>query len=318
MITVVRAGPLTTVQDLGRPGYAHLGVPRSGALDPAAARFANALIGNDVDAAVLETTLMGCALRFAARTFVAVAGAVAEVRVNGSVLPAVSNVLASAHAPAGPYVPAGVIADVPAGGVLDVGRALAGVRSYVAVLDGIDVPPVLGSRSTDTLSGLGPAPLRNGMTLPIGVVRMDKQSSAYAYAPGGVVLIGEQSSAYSYAPPQPRGEVLELDVLPGPRDDWVADRQVLFGDSYKISPVSNRIGARLAGPALTRAKPGELPPEGIVLGAIQVPPDGQPLIFLADHPTTGGYPVIAVVDPAGFSNCAQAAPGTPVRFRRTG
>ena len=282
MITVVRAGPLTTVQDLGRPGYAHLGVPRSGALDPAAARLANALVGNDDSAAVLETTLMGCALRFSGpggSVRVAVAGAVAEVRVDGSV------------------VPPGAV-DVPAGAVLDVGRAVAGVRSYVAVAGGIDVPPVLGSRSTDTLSGLGPPALSDGMILPVGRPThpmRERSRSAHPSAPGAT------------------GAVVELDVLVGPRDDWVLDMPVLFGDSYRISPVSNRVGARLAGPRLTRAKAGELAPEGIVLGAIQVPPEGHPLIFLADHPTTGGYPVIGVVD--DVTPLAQARPGTTVRFR---
>ena len=307
MITVVRAGPLTTVQDRGRPGYAHLGVPHSGALDPPAARLANALAGNDESAAVLETTLMGCGLRFTVPARVAVTGAVAEVRVDGAVVPpGVQG--AGAGLGGGSYVAA--VIEVPVGAVLDVGRAAGGVRSYVAVAGGIDVPPVLGSRSTDTLSGLGPGRLRDGMTLPVGVVRLGERSrSAYAYAPAP----GPESAAGPFARAAAGGGVLELDVLPGPRDDWVADRQVLFGDSYQISPVSNRIGARLAGPALTRARPGELPPEGIVLGAIQVPPDGQPLIFLADHPTTGGYPVIGVVD--DVTPLAQARPGTTVRFR---
>jgi allophanate hydrolase subunit 2 len=154
VITVVRAGPLTTVQDAGRPGYAHLGVPHSGALDIPAMRRANGLVGNAPDVAVLETTLMGCALRFEAATLVAVTGAEAVVRVDKQPV-AFAGGFAAAF-------------EVPAGGLLDVGRAQRGVRSYVAVAGGIDVEPVLGSRSTDTLSGLGPPKLADGMTLPIG------------------------------------------------------------------------------------------------------------------------------------------------------
>ncbi|HET9517796.1 MAG TPA: allophanate hydrolase subunit 2 family protein, partial [Actinoplanes sp.] len=150
MITVVRPGPLTTVQDLGRPGWAHLGVPRSGALDAPALARANRLVGNPDATAGLETTLLGCALRFARAAVVAVTGAPAAVLVDG--------------APVG----FGTRVEVPAGATVDVGRATVGVRSYLAVAGGIDVEPVLGSRSTDTLSGLGPPRLAPGMQLPVG------------------------------------------------------------------------------------------------------------------------------------------------------
>ncbi|MCO8276486.1 biotin-dependent carboxyltransferase family protein [Actinoplanes sp. TRM 88003] len=271
MITVVRAGPLTTIQDQGRPGYAHLGVPRSGALDQRALRHANTLVGNSSTAAGLETTLLGCALRFDEPARVAVAGAPADVKVD--------KVLTSAR-----------VIEVGAGSVLDVGRAARGVRSYVAVAGGIDIEPVLGSRSTDTLSGLGPPKLANGMALPIG------SSSALfvADSPGDIV------------------DQLTLGVWLGPRDDWFSGRE-LFENEYQVSPMSNRVGCRLTGAALTRGVPGELASEGVVLGAIQVPADGQPLIFLADHPTTGGYPVIGVVD--DVTPLAQARPGSTVRFR---
>lgn len=273
MITVLRAGPLTTVQDLGRPGWAHLGVPRSGALDAPALRRANQLVGNAPDAAGLETTLMGCRLRFEEAATVAVTGAVAAIKldrtpVNGPVL------------------------RVPAGGVLDVGRAVRGVRSYLAVAGGIVVDPVLGSRSTDTLSGLGPDRLTDGATLPIG-------------APAAADLTDLEQ------PPVPDGEIV-LGIRLGPRDDWFTPTE-LFDGAYRISPLSNRVGCRLAGTALSRTRAGELPSEGVVLGAVQVPADGQPIIFLADHPTTGGYPVIGVVD--DVTPLAQARPGTTVRFR---
>jgi len=282
MITVVRSGPLTTVQDLGRPGYAHLGVPRSGALDQAALRRANALAGNRVETAGLETTLLGCALRFEVTARVAVTGAEAVVRIDKQ------------------PISTGEAFKVPAGAVLEIGRAHRGVRSYLAVAGGIDVEPVLGSRSTDTLSGLGPPKLADGMTLPIG---------ADSPTMGDLPTVGDLPALEDEA--DKSGEVL-LGVRLGPRDDWF-EAAGLFAQAYTVTPLSNRVGCRLAGSALTRTQAGELASEGVVLGAVQVPPDGQPLIFLADHPTTGGYPVIGVVD--DVTPLAQARPGTTVRFR---
>ncbi|MEU3828677.1 biotin-dependent carboxyltransferase family protein [Streptomyces sp. NPDC029080] len=278
-LVVVRAGALTTVQDRGRPGYAHLGVPRSGALDPSAAALVNRLVGNPPDAAVLETTLDGCALRPRRATTVAVGGAPCPVTVGGR--PAAWGA---------PVV-------VPAGALLEVGAATAGVRGYVAVAGGVAAEPVLGSRSTDLLSGLGPAPLADGVVLPLG-------------APAG-------PPARVDGTPQPRPPAeLVLRVTLGPRDDWFTARAVrdLTTRAYRVSAASNRVGLRTEGPALERARSGELPSEGMVLGAVQVPPDGRPVVFLADHPTTGGYPVVAVVRAADLPAAAQAAPGTPVRF----
>jgi biotin-dependent carboxylase-like uncharacterized protein len=277
MLEVIRAGALTTVQDLGRPGWAHLGVPRSGALDAPALRRANRLVGNPSSAAGLEITLTGCVLRSRSERMVAVTGAVGDITVDGVAVPHGGPVL------------------VPASSVLSVGRARRGVRSYLAVSGGIAVPPVLGSRSTDVLSGLGPAPLVDRMVLPLGVV--------------------SGSSTVDAATPSWEAPV-SLGLRLGPRADWFtpAAIETLCGSPYTVSPMSNRIGARLAGAALTRAIAGELPSEGIVLGAVQVPPDGQPLVFLADHPTTGGYPVIGVVDAVDLPALAQARPGTTVLF----
>jgi allophanate hydrolase subunit 2 len=240
---------------------------------------------------------------------VAVTGATATIRLDGrDVRAAVDGPpvdvapvdVAPVDVPAQEMSAGGVsaVVDVPAGGVLEIGRAVAGVRSYVAVAGGIDVEPVLGSRSTDTLSGLGPPRLVDGMTLPVG-------------AAGG----GVSGDIRRPAHPSGGGELV-LGVRLGPRDDWFVDARVLFAEAYTVSPVGNRVGARLAGPGLTRAGAGELPPEGVVLGAIQVPADGQPLIFLADHPVTGGYPVIGVVD--DVTPLAQARPGTAIRFRALG
>ncbi|GAA3748829.1 biotin-dependent carboxyltransferase family protein [Micromonospora maritima] len=281
MIEVLRAGPLTTVQDQGRPGWAHLGVPRSGALDPGALRLANRLAGNPEDAAGLEITLTGCVLRVTRAVTVALTGAPTDVRIEhrGRRRPAdVGRPLA-----------------LPAGAVLHVGPARAGVRTWLAVGGGIAVAPVLGSRATDTLSGLGPPPLRDGDRLPLG-------------APAG------PPPPVDLAVTRPVPDEVRLTVHPGPRHDWFAPGalDLLCRDAYTVGPDSNRVGARLAGAALPRARAGELPSEGLVLGAVQVPPDGQPLVFLADHPTTGGYPVVGVVD--DVTPLAQARPGTTVRF----
>jgi biotin-dependent carboxylase-like uncharacterized protein len=256
-------------------------VPRSGALDRGAATAANALVGNEPGAAVLETTVNGVALRALGPCVVAVTGAPAPVAVGG---------LAEAM---------GRPITVSAGGMLDVGAARSGLRSYVAVAGGIDVPAVLCSRSTDLVSGLGPPRVRAGDVLAVGV---------------GVGVTG--AGVAVPAPPAPDGDELVLAVRLGPRHEWFtpAAMDTLLGTEYVASPVSNRVALRLTGAPLERAVDRELPSEGVVLGAVQVPADGQPLVFLADHPTTGGYPVVAVVDDTDLDRCAQARPGTPVRF----
>ncbi|WP_432162130.1 biotin-dependent carboxyltransferase family protein [Streptomyces tendae] len=278
-LTAVRSGALTTVQDAGRPGHAHLGVPRSGALDAPAMRLANRLLGNASDAAVLETTLTGCALRPDQDVTVVVGGAPCPVTVDGR--------------PAAWGAPV----RVPAGSVLDVGTATAGVRSYVAVAGGVAAEPVLGSRSTDLLSGLGPEPLRDGDVVAVGT-------------PAGP-LPAPIAAPWAGPPAE-----LVLPVRPGPRADWftAAALRTFTSAAYRVSPHSNRIGLRTEGPPLERAAAGELPSEGMVLGAVQVPPDGRPVLFLHDHPTTGGYPVVAVVPEPALAAAAQAAAGTPVRF----
>jgi biotin-dependent carboxylase-like uncharacterized protein len=277
---VVRPGTLSTLQDRGRPGWAHLGVPRSGALDPPAHALANRLVGNDPSAATVETTLDGVALRVSHRSAAAVTGARAPVLVNGQ------------------GAPWGLPLPLRAGDVLEVGRATAGVRSYVAVGGGFVVPPVLGSRATDLLSGLGPPPLAAGSLLPVG-------------APSG------DAAPLDMAPyPEPSRHI-RLTVHPGPRRDWLAEgaSRSLFAQAFEVSPESNRVALRLRGSPLERRLDGELPSEGLVWGSVQLLPDGQLVIFLADHPTTGGYPVVGVVDPAGASACAQAAPGTTLGLR---
>ncbi len=276
---VLDPGPFATVQDAGRPGLAHLGVPRSGWLDVRAATLANRLVGNPETDAVLECLLGGLVVRSSSATTVAVTGARCEVRVDGR------------------PVSHGAAVAVPAGGTVTVGPATRGLRCYVAVAGGLAVEPVLGSRATDTLSGLGPPVLAAGSVLPVGEAR-------------GNPADGE-------AVPDPtRGETV-LRCSAGPRADWFTEHalQALTTTAYRVAAESDRVGLRLDGATLPRARDGELPSEGLVLGAVQVPADGRPLVFLNDHPTTGGYPVVAVVDPAGLGSCAQLRPGDLVRFR---
>jgi biotin-dependent carboxylase-like uncharacterized protein len=281
-VEIVRAGPLTTVQDLGRPGYAHLGVGRSGALDRPAHILANRLVGNPPDAATLETTLGGVALRPMERGItVAVCGAIAPVRVNA--------------APAAWAAPV----YVPPGAVLDIGLASRGLRCYVAVSGGFLAEPVLGSRSTDLLSGLGPKPLHDGDRIPVG--------PAPAAGPG----------ADAFPVSAPPSSQIELPVLFGPRPELFEPgaRALLTEAHFTVKSQSNRIALRLDGPPLPRRGPDSIPSEGAVLGAVQVPADGRPIVFLADHPPTGGYPVIGVVPARALHLAAQVAPGTRVRFR---
>ncbi|MFB4287660.1 biotin-dependent carboxyltransferase family protein [Nonomuraea sp. ATR24] len=282
MIEVLGSGPYATVQDLGRRGLAHLGVPRSGAADEASLRLANRLVGNPEVLAGIEATFGGLRLRFGRGAWVALAGAPCPVR---------------GPARAGMGVPFWV----PGGGELALGAPAWGLRTYLAVRGGVAVEPVLGSRSTDSLSGLGPPPLAPGTRLPIGD----------AADRGGIGV--------DLAPlPGPGPAVLR--VLRGPRDDWFAEGALaaLCAAPYEVSQDSNRVGVRLRGAELARGREGELPSEGMVAGAVQVPPSGQPIVFLADHPPTGGYPVIAVVREADLGVAAQLRPGDEVRFRVTG
>ncbi len=282
-VTVRATGPLTTVQDLGRPGLAGLGVSPSGAADRAAYQLANRLVGNPPGAAALEVTLGGLAVQAEASCVVAVTGAPLPVTVDGR--------------------PTGVNASftLAAGRTLALGVPWAGLRTYLAVRGGIDVPAVLGSRSTDLLGGLGPRPLRAGDALAIG---------------GGHLPGMPDTDLAPVAAPTSGDAVLWC--LPGPRRDWFADPGVLTRSRWLVSADSNRIAARLSGPQLHRSVPGELPSEGLVRGAVQVPSSGQPLIFLADHPTTGGYPVIAVLRADSADTAAQLRPGQGVRFRWSG
>lgn len=274
MLEVLSKGPLATVQDTGRFGYAHLGVSRSGALDRPALTRANRLVGNPPTAAGLELSLGRFTARFNAAAQLTVTGATAPVSVDGE--------------------PVSGVFEVRAGQTVAIGAPTHGMHCYLAVSGGIDVSPVLGSRSTDTLSGLGPAPLQVGDRLAFGFL---------ATQPGEA--LPEAQEEY--------GAPVRVRVRLGPREDWFRSAEELTWNRYTMG-MANRVGARLNGPALSRAVAAELPSEGLVAGAVQVPGNGKPIVFLADHPTTGGYPVIAVVHPEDLPLIAQARPGASVVF----
>lgn len=279
-LEIVATGPQATVQDLGRLGLAGLGVGRSGAADAGSLRLANRLLGNPEGAAALEVTLGGLEVRARGGVWIVVTGATSPASVDGRPV---------GHA---------AVTWVPDGSSLRLGPAAAGLRSYVAVRGGIDVAPVLSSRSTDTLAELGPPVPAPGDLLPVGTA--PSAPPTVDVAPVAVPALGE----------------VRLRVLPGPRLDWfVPDAlETLLGGSYEVTAESNRVGMRLSGPVLERAREGELKSEGMVPGALQVPPTGQPTLFLADHPVTGGYPVIGVVVGDDVGRAAQAQPGQHVRF----
>ncbi len=282
LLEVIDGGLLTTVQDPGRPGLAHLGISPSGFLDPPAARLANRLVGNPQAAAVLETTGRGPTLRPRdTGVVVAVAGAAAAILVDGRAADQYASFL------------------LQPGQTLEIGRAVTGLRCYVAVRGGFAVSPVLGSRSTDLLSGLGPPVVRGGHVLPVG-----EAIAGSVPAADGVAYADLAASPV-------------IGIYPGPSRDWFTREalQLLGSRDWLVDPASSRIGLRLNGPALERCRAGELAPEGMVTGSIQVPPNGLPVLLLADHPTTGGYPVIAVAREADLHHAAQAAPGTAIRFR---
>lgn len=278
-IEVITSGPLTLLQDLGRPGHGAIAVGPSGAFDRAAHRLANRIVGNVEDAATLECVGGGLQLRAMTACTVAVTGAHGPINLDGS------------------PVDRGTPLHVPAGSSLTIGHPSSGLRSYVAIRGGFNAPTVLGSLARDTMAVLGPAPIQAGELLAIG-------------AP-------DSNPHVDFVPLPTIPDELTLQVVAGPRADWF-DVGALNTATYVVTERSDRIGLRLQGSPLLRtpqARGREVEPEGMVRGALQVPPDGQPVLLGPDHPVTGGYPVIAVVIDADLDACAQARPRTPVRFR---
>ena len=274
MIVVERTGPQALLQDLGRPGHARFGVSPSGAADRVSHRRANALVGNDPMTATIEIVPPGFTCRFAEDTLVALAGAPAAATLDG--VPA----------------PFGAI-DVAAGQRLALGPAPWGLRTYLAVRGGFDGDLVLGSRSTDVLGRLGPTPLTDGTTLTVE---------------GAPALDADPPPALT-EPPDP----LVVSVLPTSGGERV-DTSALDAAVATVSPSSSRVALVLDGVSLASRSAEQFPPQGIVRGAVQVPADGRPLVFLTDHPVTGGYPVIGVVPDALTDSLAQLQPGHSVRL----
>jgi biotin-dependent carboxylase-like uncharacterized protein len=273
-LTVLATGPLTTVQDAGRFGQGALGIGRSGACDRAAYQLANRMVGNDDGFAVLEVTFGGLVLRANADVVLVTTGA----RSAG--------------------MPHNAPVTLAAGQRLVLGPTVTGARTYLAVRGGIDVPKVLGSRSTDLLAGLGPDVLAVGDRLPIGRSTLPM--------PGVDVAAVREPAA---------GEIV-VQVRPGPRRDWFPDSAwaSLLSQGYTVTAQSNRVGLRLDGVPLDRANTGELSSEGMLRGALQIPMSGTPVLFLADHPVTGGYPVVGYVIDEDVDRCGQLRTGQTIRF----
>ena len=289
-LTIVRAGPLMTVQDLGRPGHRREGVSLGGALDRQAARIANLLVGNPETAALLEITFGPAVLRFPDQRAIAWCGGDFSLQIEET------------------EIPAGRVFRVNAGETLAIGPARRGVRAWLAISGGIDVPPLLGSRSTDLRAGFGGLEgraLSNGDELPLGGPTPPAQAER----------IATWGAPADWAQTAPRQPVLR--IVRGPEwPEFTAEARAAFlSESFVVSPKSDRMGTRLAGLELRRIQEVERLSEAVTPGTIQVPNDGQPIILLGDCQTIGGYPRIAHVITVDLSLAAQLRPNDSVRFR---
>lgn len=285
-IEVVRPSLQLLVQDAGRPGFAALGVSSSGAADRRALREANRAVGNATGAAVLES-VGGAVLRFHGSGVAAVSGA------EGALELIDATGVARRIAHGAPFA-------TVEGDELTLGHPTSGLRYIIAVRGGVAVDPALDSRASDTLAGLGPAPLAAGDVLGVG------DSARHPVEPDVTPRTLPAS-----------GELVDLEITLGPRDDWFTASALatLTGQEWTVTPRSDRVGIRLEGAVpLERSVSGELPSEGAVTGAIQVPPDGQPVLFLPDHPLTGGYPIIGALTDRSLDLAGQLPPGVRVRF----
>lgn len=309
-LRVVSPGLLTLFQDAGRQNLASWGLSPSGAADPAAAGEANRLVGNSAGATVLESLASGLVLEATEDCVLALTGAEVEARISSPALAEAEDSKAEGVAPPDLSVTAYRPFALKVGQQLTLGRVERGLRAYLALRGGFAAPDQAQSSSRDTLAGLGPEPLAAGDLL----------------APAALVGRAVAQPAEPLPLPEP-DRVLSLRLLAGPRDDWFTPEslQALTRVVWEVSEASDRIGVRLRpaqgpegdpveGPVLVRSQTQELPSEGMVAGAMQVPPNGEPVVFLADHPVTGGYPVVATVHPEDLRLLAQAPPATRLRF----
>ncbi|RMT85934.1 hypothetical protein ALP39_01869 [Pseudomonas marginalis pv. marginalis] len=292
-LEITHPGLHSVLQDMGRPGQTGQGVSRSGALDLGALRAANRAVGNRSDMACVESVLGGLSLVCHGRAVIAITGAHTPVTITSA---------SGLQWAASNYQPI----ELDVGDRVSLGAPLAGLRSYLAIRGGFEVAPVLGSLSTDTLAQVGPAALAAGDRL------------------GFTTLTTGTSVSLNEAPAfelPTAADIVTLDVVMGPRTDWFTEDAIqrLTRQLWRVTSQSNRVGIRLAGDTpLTRSNPQELPSEGTSVGAIQVPASGQPVLFLADHPLTGGYPVIAAVATHHLDLAGQIPINAQIRFNPLG
>ncbi|WP_407313323.1 5-oxoprolinase/urea amidolyase family protein [Pseudomonas sp. nanlin1] len=292
-LEIISPGLHSVLQDLGRPGQTGQGVSRSGALDTGALRAANRAVGNATDMACVESVLGGLSFVCHGRAVIAVTGAQTPLSITNA---------SGLQWQADNYQPI----ELEAGDQVRLGAPVAGLRSYLAIRGGFAVAPVLGSLSTDTLAQVGPPALAAGDRLGFN-----------PRTTGTSVSMGETPA---FALPD-ASSIVTLDVVMGPRTDWFTEDAIalLSSQLWRVTPQSNRVGIRLAGDTpLARSNHQELPSEGTSVGAIQVPASGQPVLFLADHPLTGGYPVIAAVASYHLDLAGQIPVNAQIRFNPLG
>lgn len=300
-IEVIRPGALSTLQDLGRIGYQRYGVSVGGAMDEWSHRIANRLVGNAESEATLELTLVGPSLKFTRPTLIAITGADLSPSIGGQAIPKSVPVL------------------VGGGAQLDFGRRISGVRSYLAVRGGYDVPCVMGSKTTSlrgAFGGFEGRALRKGDVLPLGTGDEGATPRRSPILRDGQEPFSAMGSGIQMAGAGNDQEVIHLRVMPGRHwDRFNAEaREGFLKEEFRLSPQSDRMGFRLHGPKLLSAESGELLSEAVCFGAIQVPPSGDPIILMADRQTTGGYPMIAAVASVDLPALAQLMPQRAVRF----
>jgi antagonist of KipI len=301
-IEVVRPGALSTLQDLGRTGFQHFGVPVGGAMDEQSHRIANLLVGNPQEEATLEVTLLGPSLRFTETALIAIVGADFSPRIGERALPRDTPVL------------------VRAGALLEFARLVRGVRAYLAVRGGFAVDRVMNSKSTFVRGGFGGfqgRALRKGDALsiaPNGTSNIDPGLSARWHESSQGFVALEHPPRPQAAPPESSPQVVR--VIAGQQwHAFASDAQKAFQESdFRLHPQSDRMGLRFEGHPLALREPLEMISEAVAFGTIQVPPDGNPIALMADRQTTGGYPKIASVASVDLPLLAQLMPGQAVRF----